>query len=189
MSHKFLFNSSFHLILIDIDHKLSEQVRVLGCPYCGGSLHRSDYPRSPFGISLEQRNHYVKRYSFCCYQCRKRTTPPSVRFFGRYRFPAPVLILISALRQSTVNKFCTRLQCLLGIRVSKRTWKRWRHWWQNSFSSTNFWKSNTGIIPVDKQQGPNPLILFSLYSGIFQSRLLSVLQFLAPLTAGVYRAV
>ena len=82
MSHKFIFRSTFHSLLIAIDREIAEATRKKGCD-CGGALHQSNYPRSPFGLSAEFRIAYEERFSFCCADCRKRTTPSSVRFFGR----------------------------------------------------------------------------------------------------------
>jgi hypothetical protein len=207
MSHKFLLNSSFHKFLNAIDHDLSEEEHTKGCSRCGGSLHRADYPRSPVGVPREHREHYQTRYSHCCSQCRKRTTPQSIRFFGRRWFPAPLFILISALMYSGIHKCCRQLKRLFGISVSKRTCKRWKDWWESSFIATNFWKGVIGIIPIDSLNGPFPQRLFSLCtftSGCsppqeevqlqggytpFIRRLVWMLKFLAPLTAGVLRAV
>lgn len=208
MSHKFLQNSSFHQFLKTIDYDLSEEERVKGCAHCGGKLHRADYPRSPFGVPLEHREHYEERYSHCCAQCRKRTTSPSVRFFGRYWFPAPLLMLISALINGAFNKSSDQLKRLFGVSISKRTWKRWRGWWKASFSTTSFWKGMIGVVPIEHLKGPFPRHLFFLYTptpchGVFPEgeaqcqgvntpfsrRLVWVLRFVAPLTAGILRAV
>lgn len=189
MSHKFLMASSFHSLLTVMDYELAEQERVKGCVYCGGRLHRSNYPRSPFGVPMRHRAYYEERFSHCCGVCRKRTTPPSVRFFGRYWFPAPLLILISALANGVTNKLCSRLKRLFGVMINKKTWKRWQRWWRDIFGVTPFWKGNTGIIPIAQLTAPFPRALLVIYSGTLQNRLVSVLQFLAPLTAGVLRAV
>lgn len=208
MSHKFLHNSSFHQFLKTIDYDLSEEERVKGCTHCGGKLHRADYPRSPLGVPLEHREHYEERYSHCCGQCRKRTTSQSVRFFGRYWYSAPLLILISALISGSFNKCSAQLYQLFGVSISKRTWKRWREWWKEAFIFTRFWKGITGIIPIEYLSGPFPRHLFSLYTptsarGVFPEgeaqlqgvdtpfsrRLVWVLRFVAPLTAGFLRAV
>jgi hypothetical protein len=208
MSHNFLQTSSFHRFLKTIDYDLSEEERVKGCAHCGGALHRADYPRSPLGVPAEHREFYEERYSHCCAQCRKRTTSQSVRFFGRYWFPAPLLILISALMEGAFSKCCEQLYRLFGVSISKRTWKRWRGWWRESFIATSFWKQVTGIIPIEHLRGPFPKYLFSLYTptpchGVFPEgeaqcqgvdtpfspRLVWVLRFVAPLTAGFLRAV
>lgn len=97
MSHNFLFNTIFHKLLKAMDYDLSQEECIKGCPYCGGNLHQAHYPRSPVGISKEHREYYEDRYSHCCYRCRKRTTSPSLRFFGRRWYPGPLFIWISSL--------------------------------------------------------------------------------------------
>ena len=80
MSQNFLYNASFHSLLNTIDQELAEQTKEKGCSYCGKQLHQADYPRSPFGLPAQFRTAYEERFSFCCTDCRKRTTPASVRF-------------------------------------------------------------------------------------------------------------
>jgi hypothetical protein len=103
MSQNFLLKSSFHGCLIEIDQELAGICAEKGCFYCGGRFHRADYPRSPMGLPASFRDHYNQRISFCCSNCRERTTPASVRFFGRRWYPAPLLIFIFIL-QSGINK-------------------------------------------------------------------------------------
>src|SRR5688500_17520069 len=109
MSHKFLFDSSFHTILIAIDRELAETVRQEGCA-CGGALHQSNYPRSPMGLPAAFRSSYEERFSFCCHNCRRRTTPPSVRYFGRRWYPAPLLLLICALKSHINERRLTQIK-------------------------------------------------------------------------------
>ena len=63
MYHNLLEDSSFHLLLTDIDSTLSAQVRDNLCPYCSGPLHQSNYPRSPLGLTEKNRKHYSIRHS------------------------------------------------------------------------------------------------------------------------------
>ena len=151
MSHKFLFDSSFHLLLIAIDRELAESTRQQGCS-CGGTLHQANYPRSPLGLSAEFRSAYEERFSFCCSDCRQRTTSPSVRFFGRRWYPAPLLLLISALTLSINEYRLTQIKHRFGITVSESTWKRWRRWWRTTFVETAFWKHVSGLMPVPKKR-------------------------------------
>lgn len=199
MSHNFLLNAIFHELLKAMDYDLSEEERAKGCPHCGGTLHRADYPRSPVGIPIEHREHYEDRYSHCCSQCRKRTTSPSLRFFGRRWYPAPLFIWISTLMRCGINKCCEKMEGVFGIILSKRTCKRWKGWWQGAFKKTNFWKRVAGIIPVEHLSGSFPGQLFSMYIPCddnpslekppsqetytyFERQLAWVLRFLAPLT-------
>lgn len=188
MSHKFLFDSSFHTLLIAIDRELADGIRQKGC-HCGGTLHQSNYPRSPFGLSAELRPAYHERFSFCCNDCRKRTTPPSVRFFGRRWYPAPLLLLISALMISVNEQRLTQIKRHFGITVSESTWKRWRRWWRNAFVETVFWKKASGLIPEAK--GPMTMArrMLTSFQGKIDNKMLLLLKFISPITAGHLRAV
>ena len=191
MLSMFLSNANFHQFLQKIDHDLAEQIRAGGSQICGGALHRSNYPRTPLGLTKPFREYYEERESFCCDQegCRKRATAPSVRFFGRYRFIAPVLILIAALKNGPTDKRCKKIQDLFGIKVSKKTWQRWVHWWRDIFKMTGFWKSQTGLLPAGESKAHCPRALLERQQGCLKERLVRVLQFLAPMTAGAFRAV
>jgi len=191
MSQNFLFKSSFHACLIEIDQELAGICEKKGCFYCGCRLHRADYPRSPMGLPASFRDHYNQRISFCCSNCRKRTTPASVRFFGRRWYPAPLLIFISIL-QSGINK--RRLLLIkkhLGIVVRESTWRRWRKWWCDEFVVTRFWSHAKGQLPPTNEitQGPFPRIIFNFYSGSIEAKMLLFLRFLSPLTDFIFRAV
>jgi hypothetical protein len=191
MPDKFLLGTNIYLLLNEIDQELAETTRQKGCPYCGGKLHLADYPRSPFGLPPQLRDSFEYRLSFCCSQCRKRTTPPSVRFFGRRWFPAPILVFISALRHGVNQYRCEQVKRHFGIVVSESTWRRWRRWWSKSFVTTSFWRQAKGRLPPADQfiQGPFPRVLLNAFQGTIKEKLILLLPFLAPLTAGILRAV
>jgi hypothetical protein len=187
MYHKFQFNDNFHSFLIKIDTDFIEKAKKEDCPYCGGVLNRSDYERSPMGIPKEHRQYYATRFSLCCRTCRKRTTTPSVRFFGRRWYPAHLLICIF---HQGFNKRCLHLlKKHYGIVVNKHTWKRWRKWWCETFSTTKFWQSAKGQLSPKALNGQYPLNIFTQFSGYFAKRVVMLLQFLSPMTAGNLRAV
>src|SRR5205814_10123950 len=130
-----------------------------GCLHCGSSLHNAAYPRSPFGLLGKLRHIYLSRFSLCCGRCRKRSTPPSIRFFGRRWFPAPLLILVSALSCGINERRLAQIRTHFGITVRESTWKRWRRWWRDSFPETAFWKQEKGLISLThqkKRQRPYP---------------------------------
>ncbi len=190
MSQNFTFKSSFHSLIIKIDLEMAAIVMDKGCEHCGGKLHQANYPRSPAGMPAEFRDHYNQRISFCCSNCRKRSTPPSVRFFGRRWFPAPILILISILQCGINERRLAQIKRHFGITVSESTWKRWRRWWRESFEATKFWQQEKGITPMITETNQSiPRALFNVFKGNFTERILFLLQFLSPLTGGVLRAV
>jgi len=80
--HALLQNPNFLQLLLQIDIELAAQSQAGGC-HCGGVLHCANYPRKPRCCLGEARADYESRFSFCCSQCRKRTTSMSVRFLGR----------------------------------------------------------------------------------------------------------
>jgi hypothetical protein len=188
MSHKFPLNSTFHRLLLAIDRELAETVRQKGC-LCGGILHLANYPRSPLGLPAEYRSDYETRFSFCCNDCRKRITPPSVRFFGRRWYPAPLLVLISALMVSINDYRLTQIKRFFGITVTESTWKRWRRWWRDDFAETRFWKKARGSIPEAKKMVTLPRRMLSAFQGLLDKKIILLLQFLSPITAGDLRAV
>ena len=189
MSHKLSFDASFCSLLIEIDRDIAAQIQLEGCTYCGGLLHQSAYPRSPFGLSARLRTHFEERFSFCCATCRKRTTPPSVRFFGRRWFPAPLLVLVSLLRCGINERRLAQVRRHFGINVSITTWKRWRRWWRDSFAMTRFWQRDKGLVPLVHHSGPFPRALLDAFQGGTGQRMCLLLKFISPLTGGNLRAV
>src|SRR6266481_3167262 len=100
MSHNLPRAASFWLFLFAVDKDLAEGLRKQACP-CGGRLHDANYLRKPRGTPAQLPEPLRLRLSFCCDRdgCRKRATPPSVRFLGRKVFLGAIVILVSAMRQ------------------------------------------------------------------------------------------
>jgi hypothetical protein len=188
MSQNFLSNASFHLILCKIDQEFVDKAKWQGC-ICGGALHQADYPRSPFGLPAPFRVHYTERFSLCCDTCRKRNTPPSIRFFGRRWFPAPLLMLISVLSLGVNKRRLAQVKRYFGITVSESTWRRWRRWWRKSFMTTPFWRQAKGLLPPLPSNAFYPRALLNQFQGKTEERMRLLLRFLSPLTAGILRAV
>jgi len=188
MSHNFLWNANFHLLLQKIDQELAEKAHKQGCPDCGHPLHQANYPRSPMGIPVRLRNHYEERLSFCCEGCRKRYTPPSVRFFGRRWYPAPLFMLISAFMGGMTKHLFSKMKESFDINVGLSTWKRWRHWWDEVFPCTLFWQQAQGLIAVFETKKPFPQAFFDLFQGKIEKQMRSLLKFLSPLTCRFLQA-
>jgi hypothetical protein len=189
MYHDLLKKPNFYLLLVRIDAELAEAIHLAGCAYCGGPLHQSNYPRSPLGLPVFCREYFEIRFSLCCGKCRKRTTPPSVRFFGRYRFPAAIMLLFSAFMSRGSRKRYHQIKRYFGINISLRTWRRWHRWWKDCFTETAFWKKNKALLEIGDSIGWLPRNLLMIYQGRLSHRLTMSLRFLAPLTAGAFRAV
>ncbi len=100
MYHDLPATATFWAFLFTIDKDLAETARKKGCR-CGGHLHCAHYPRKPRGTPEQLTEAQCVRLSFCCDRdgCRKRVTPPSVRFLGRKVYLGAVVVLVSAMRQ------------------------------------------------------------------------------------------
>ena len=115
--HALVQDAKFSALLLRIDHDLAAQTRSEGCG-CGGALHRADYPRKPRGCPREVRPDHSSRLSFCCAECRKRSTSKSVRFLGRRVYLALAVVLVSA-RPAGPTPAAAHLGQVLG--VARRT--------------------------------------------------------------------
>src|ERR1700683_1898315 len=80
--------------LLELDLKIAKIIEALGCPKCNGILDASHYRRKPRGVENLSDSESI-RLSYCCRTdgCRKRVTPPSLRFLGRKVYWAGVVIL------------------------------------------------------------------------------------------------
>ena len=107
-------DASFWLFLFSIDQDLAETARKNACS-CGGRLHCANYPRKPRGVE-RLPDQYGYRLSFCCDRegCRRRVTPPSVRFLGPKVYLGAVVILVAAMRQGPSPRRVAELSRLFG---------------------------------------------------------------------------
>jgi hypothetical protein len=123
------------------------------------------------------------RRSFCCAVegCRRRSTPPSVRFLGRKVYVGAVVVLATALQHGPSKKSVTALPTLLGI--TRRTLVRWRRWWSTAFARSRFWTSlRDRFVPaVDGAAMPASLLSRMLATDDAE-RLIALLRVLAPVT-------
>lgn len=133
-------DAKFYHVLERIDAELAEATRCARCPRCGGVLHSARYGRKPRGAATLPGS-YDKRLSYCCAVdgCRKRRTPPSVRFLGRRVYLGAVVVLASAMQHGINAMRTRRLEELFG--ASRQTLERWRAWWLEVFVSSRFWQS------------------------------------------------
>jgi hypothetical protein len=194
-----LGESSFFALLQRIDHELAKRARGHGCPWCGSALHQADYPRKPRGGPLwlegeatetiteqdkeEGKLAYDVRFSFCCGSegCRRRLTPPSVRFLGRRFYLGVVVVLAGALLNGATPWRIRRLQAHLPI--SRRTLARWRAWWLETYVRTPVWQAERArwMPPVVESELPASL-LGRLPGEDAAARMTSCLRLLEPLT-------
>ena len=116
MYHDLPRTARFWSFLLAVDQDLADETRKKACP-CGGRLHSANYLRKPRGTPGQLSEQECLRLSFCCDRdgCRKRVTPPSVRFLGRKVYFGAIVILISAMRQGPsprrVRELSSSLRC------------------------------------------------------------------------------
>ncbi len=183
MYHELLFDTSFWAFLFTIDQDLAEAWRAKQCPSCGCCLHCANYPRKPRG-PRNLPNEYDFRLSFCCARdgCRKRVTPPSVRFLGRRVYLGAVVILVSAMRQGPTPRRVHELTKLFG--ADRRTIYRWRDFWNEHFPKTKFWKvARARLVPVfEIVDFPRSLLEAFVRAGDDRDGWGKLLRFLSPIT-------
>lgn len=183
MYHVLLRDATFWAFLLRIDRQLAEACRKEGCS-CGGRLHGANYPRKPRGGARDLPKEYRYRLSFCCDRdgCRKRVTPPSVRFLGRKVYLGAVVILVSAMRQGPTRRRVRELSDLFG--VDRRTIYRWRDFWNDYFPKTTFWKvARARLIPVhDILDFPRSLLEVFVQAASDQDGWGKLLHFLSPIS-------
>ena len=186
MLHALLADARFWQFLTRLDEDLAATARAARCPYCGAPLHRGDYPRKPRGVARARLGPaYEHRLSFCCSRdgCRRRVTPPSVRFFGRRVFLGALVVLVSALAQGLTGRRRAGLAAQIGAGV--QTLERWRRWWRETLPATAFWRSvrDRFVPPVRIDELPQSLLARFAAAGSTIERLAHALHFLAPLRA------
>lgn len=173
---------SFWSFLLSIDQDLAERTRQNGCA-CGGRLHCANYPRKPRGCPDSLPDEYLCRLSFCCDRdgCRKRVTPPSVRFLGRKVYLGAMVVLIAAMRQGPTPRRARELSKLIG--ADRTTIARWQVFWQEHFPQTIFWKvARARLVPVFEIVA-YPLSIVDAFVGINDYQGWgNLLRFLSPIT-------
>jgi hypothetical protein len=148
MYHELPRTSRFWSVFLAIDQDLAETTRKSACP-CGGRLHAANYLRKPRGTLEQLPQPLCLRLSFCCDRdgCRKRVTPPSVRFLGPKVYLGVIVILISAMRQGPTPHRVRELSQRFG--ADRQTIARWQVFWREHFPQTPFWKTaRARLVPV-----------------------------------------
>lgn len=165
-------------LLEKADEDLAEEAAAEGCDHCGEeTLHCGDYERKPRGGPQ-----WDKRRSFCCAKegCRKRKTPPSVRFLGRKVYVGVVVVLVSAMLHGLKPKRVEQLRDELG--VSERTLGRWRAWWLEHFADSRFWKGARAFFMPRLDEAVLPLSLVDAFQAKRRAGMTRLLEFISPVT-------
>lgn len=182
MCHSFLSDARFYQHLFHIDKAIADGVRAGGCT-CGGVLHSADYPRKPRGLRSALDESYDTRLSFCCDVdgCRRRSTPPSVRFLGRKVYLGTLVILLTALQHGMTDK--RRRALIERLDIPPQTLARWQRWWREAFPASRCWRAEQGhfLPPILTSQLPGEL-LGRMSGETLAGRLCQVLWLVSPIT-------
>ncbi len=142
------------------DQRVAEGVRRQGCPECGGRLHQAHYPRKVRGVSDEAEELFEQRFSFCCGRCRRRVTPPSLRFGGQlvYAMAAVLVAAVMGVEESLAA-------AARRIGAARRTVGRWLHWFRNALPKSQWWMGHIGQFREPPEGGRMPLSLLEQIAG------------------------
>jgi hypothetical protein len=134
----------------------------------------------PAGLGEEAE----RRCCFCCAEegCRKRRTPPSLRFLGRKVYLGAAVVVVSAMRHGATAARVRKLRDVLG--VSRRTVERWRAWWHETFAESPFWRIAAAAFMPPVEVRRLPASLLERFSGGDEARLVALLRLLGPITSG-----
>jgi hypothetical protein len=174
MIHAWPSGAKFFEGLLDYDARELVRAQREGCPRCGERLDRADFPRKPRGIPPGWETGFSRRFSLCCSRegCRKRLTPPSVRFLGRRVYAAVVVLAAS-------------ISALVASAVPRRTLRRWSAWWSGAFAESAFFRTARARLmpPVDVTRLPRSLVeRFAAAEPFGELALLRALVFVTPLS-------
>jgi hypothetical protein len=183
MHDSLLRDVAFWWFLLDLDRAFAQSARENGCT-CGGHLHARNYSRNLRGGPDDLPKECCLRLSLCCGRegCRKRLTPPSVRFLGPKGYLLPVIFLAAAMRQGPSPRAMRELGTLFG--ADRWTIARWRVLWQEHFPQTRFWKLERARLPRANEATllPRTLVVAFFTSHNPRDDCERLLRFLAPIT-------
>lgn len=129
---------------IDID--LADQQQKAGCPFCGSSLHYSNYQRQPRG-GPELPEEFSTRLSFCCSKenCRRRTLPKSTLFMDRRVYLRAVILIVTTLNQSKPQEYSKNMLSKM-LEANRKTINRWLAYFREIFPASQIWKRIRGFV-------------------------------------------
>ncbi|MGH7345503.1 MAG: hypothetical protein ACREK4_11370 [Candidatus Rokuibacteriota bacterium] len=170
----------FFEVLERLDESIARRVAEARCAVCKGPLHCGNFARKPRGGLMARAGEaFVLRFSLCCGRegCRKRATPPSLRFLGRRVYLGAVVVLASLVAQALGVASAIRQ----ATGVPARTTRRWLGWWRGPFVRTEvFIAIRARLIGVETALLPAS-ILDRLPSAP-EARVRTMLDLLAPIT-------
>jgi hypothetical protein len=156
------------------DRRVAERLQRQCCPHCGGPLHQAHYPRKVRGVADEAAEFFERRFSFCCGRCRRRQTPPSLRFGGRlvYAMAAVLVSGVMAMRESLAA-------AARQLGAARRTIGRWLWWFRDALPESQWWKRHAGQFREPPEPERMPLSLLEQIAGATKAqRVLRALRLL-----------
>ena len=173
----------FHLLhRIDID--LAAHQQKAGCPYCGGTLHYSNYQRNPRG-GPDLPDTLFRRFSLCCSKenCRQRTLPKSTLFMDRRVYFRVVILIMTTLSQSKPQEYSRNMiSKMLG--ANRKTISRWLTYFREIFPHSKAWKTVRGFVSPIVLNLDLPGALVEYYLGHIPSTEDAIIDCLRLLTTG-----
>lgn len=167
-------HTGFFHSLVAIDFELAAKAEEAGCPRCGGVLDVSNYSRKPRGVEVSCPTDAL-RFSFCCRRdgCRKRFTPPSMRFLSRKVY---VMMIVILSRTSYWGK--------VQLEICRQTRARWLKYWAEVLSSPHeFFKAKIGLFVAGFDLNPSSILEeFLFHQSILSEAWMKTLRFFLPLS-------
>lgn len=181
MFDQLTFGREFFATLEALDQAIAQRVAANRCPVCGGPLHAGNFPRKPRGALIAPEGEaFVVRFSLCCGRegCRKRATPPSLRFLGRRVYLGVVVIVASLVAQAL-----GAVGAKAATGVPRRTTCRWLSWWRGPFLATEVLVAiRARLVGVDVGELPRSIV--ERLPGTLEEQARTMLHLLAPITTG-----
>lgn len=185
MWHEVVLGREFFARLLAIDGEAAALLRGSGCPVCGGPLCVGHFERKPRGglvAAAAEDAMFTQRFSYCCSRegCRKRATPPSVRFLGRKVYVEGAIVLACVLA-SVLEDHAGAIRRATGI--AARTVRRWQAWWRTVFAASALWVELRARLPaLDVAELPG--VMLSAFAGqSAEEKLVLAMRFVSPLTS------
>ena len=177
----------FHLLhRIDIDLATGQQ--KAGCPFCGSSLHYSNYKRQPRG-GPDLPEYLCTRLSFCCSKenCRRRTLPKSTLFMDRRVYFRVVILIITTLNQNKPQEYSKNMLTeMLG--ADRKSINRWLTYFREIFPQSKLWKAVRGRFSSTVRNNNLPALLIEYYLQHSQSSTNAIISCLRLLATGLQPA-
>lgn len=183
MLPELLQKANLFSLLYRIDQDLAESVKAKKCRFCQSRLDSANYCRKPRGGPADIDEAHRVRFSLCCSRegCRRRTLPPSTRFYSARVYWSCVILVVMALRQNRPESISIRrLQRMFSI--SRQTITRWIRYFSEEFPMGEHWKRLRGRLDAEVANSRLPGDLLHRFMERFdppETALVKCLQFMA----------